>query len=63
MLRFHGEPGPEGPRFVTVRPEGEDLVRVTDRPVDPAGFDRIIESSDDGGRSWTLEDVVEYRRP
>jgi hypothetical protein len=63
VIRFRGESGPEGLAFVTLRPERERLVRVTDRPADPVGFDRVVESSDDGGRTWTLDDVVEFRRP
>lgn len=64
VLRFTGERSPSGElRFVTSRPGDEELVRVTDRRVEGEGFDRVIEASRDGGETWTLEDVVEYRRP
>lgn len=64
VLRFTGERSSSGDlRFVTARPGGEELVRVTDRRIESGGFNRIIEASSDGGRTWTLEDVVEYRRP
>lgn len=63
VLRFRDGGGEgTGLRFVAPR-DREGLVRVTDRPAGEAGFDRIIEGSEDGGETWTLEDVVEYRRP
>lgn len=63
VLRFRGEVVDGNLRFVTERPGDEGLVRVTDRRVEGGGFDRIIEASSDGGESWVLEDVVEYRSP
>lgn len=63
VLRFRGEVSDGNLRFVTPRPGGEELVRVTDRRVDEGGFDRVIEASRDSGRNWILEDVVEYRSP
>ena len=63
VIRFEGERSETGLRFTAPRSEGEGLVRVTDRAADSAGFDRVIEASDDGGVTWILEDVVEYRRP
>lgn len=50
VLRFRGESSQQGLRFATVPPQGEAMVRVTDRPVEPAGFDRVIGSSGDSGR-------------
>ncbi len=63
VLRFRGELSGGNLRFVTPRPGSEELVRVTDRRVDGGGFDRVIEASRADGRSWALEDVVEYRSP
>ncbi|MFW6084755.1 MAG: hypothetical protein ACODAA_06030 [Gemmatimonadota bacterium] len=66
LIRFRGEIAGGDLRFVAPRAGGdgsEDLVRVTDRRIDGTGFDRVIESSENGGRSWVLEDVVEYRSP